>query len=172
MSTSSKNDEPLDRSNKGVPITSRRKLDDEICIPIEGRPAPKCDSVENHIQNHLKSIALLVIKKILYLSGPAWKYFKPRLERHEPELNEKYETRRQKIGGTVRTENFGRHLTSRVNHPKATDGFRRDKSKTPTMTMIQRSDRAHLLHQRPPLRLSFKCGPASTGFDNHNLLLT
>ena len=96
MSTSSKNDEPLDRSNKGVPITSRRKLDDEICIPIEGRPAPKCDSVENHIQNHLKSIALLVIKKILYLSGPAWKYFKPRLERHEPELNEKYETRRQK----------------------------------------------------------------------------
>jgi hypothetical protein len=96
MSTSSKNDEPLDRSNKGVPITSRRKLDDEICIPIEGRPAPKCDSVENHIQNHLKSIALLVIKKILYLSGPAWKYFKPRLERHEPELNEKYEARRQK----------------------------------------------------------------------------
>jgi len=86
--------EPLERHRSDSSITNRRKLSDELCLPIPNTTRSKCDSVEGHISHRFKDIVKLVMTRVLYLDDKAYVRFKTELERNK-ELKATYEAKRQ-----------------------------------------------------------------------------
>ena len=94
MTSKDGQNEPLKHHHHGAPITNRRKLEDTLCLPIEGQSKTSCDTVKNHILYRLRDIVYGLINRVLYFDEPAQRLFRSELEENE-ELRVIYESKRQ-----------------------------------------------------------------------------
>ena len=94
MTSKDGQNEPLKHHYHGAPISNRRKLEDTLCLPIEGQSKTNCDTEKNHILYRLRDIVYGLINRVLYFDEPAQRLFRSELEENEV-LRVIYESKRQ-----------------------------------------------------------------------------